>query len=195
MLTAATRNSMSVTVDYRIDPASPVSQPIQFGVYRSSDSRFDATDSLVGTWTSLASGAGSEVSLQDDSGAASATRPGTHELTIPLPGGLPPDPRKPFVLVVADPGTASATTNPQQTAYFRTYVIGIVTHGALIIQPEARTSVATPDGNDSQAARIRCGYTLQLGQREQRSGACGQARHAPGPHPHDRQPVPRKSTR
>ena len=79
----------------------------------------------------MASGAGSEVSLQDDSGG-SATLPGTHELTIPLPAGLPPDPRKPFVLVVADPGTASATTNPQQTASFRTYVIGIVTHGALI---------------------------------------------------------------
>ena len=89
------------------------------------------SDSLVGTWTSLVSGGGSETSRLDDSGR-SATIPGTHELTIPLPGGLPPDPRKPFVLVVANPGTSSAATNPRQTASFRTYVIGIVTHGALI---------------------------------------------------------------
>lgn len=131
MLSATTSDSRSVTVDYRIEPAATVPESVQFGVYRSSDSRFDPSDSLVCTWTVLAQGDGPAGSGQDDSGQ-SATLTGTHELTIPLPGGLPPDPRKPYVLVVADPGTDSAVTNPQQTAFFRKYVIGIVTHGALI---------------------------------------------------------------
>ena len=131
MLSAATSDSRSVTVDYRIDPAASVSEPVQFGVYRSSDSRFDPGDSLVGTWTSSIQGGGTEAPGRMT--ADSPPRlPGTHQLTIPLPGGLPPDPRKPYVLVVADPGTSTAATNPQQTASFRTYVIGIVTHGALI---------------------------------------------------------------
>ena len=56
---------------------------------------------------------------------------GTHELTIPLPQGLPPFPEKPYVVVVADPSLPSATTEPAQTASFRTYTIGIVTHGGI----------------------------------------------------------------
>ena len=56
---------------------------------------------------------------------------GVHQLTIPLPAGLPPDPQKPYVLVVADPAIPGALSDPAQTAAFRTYVIGIVTHGGL----------------------------------------------------------------
>ena len=48
-----------------------------------------------------------------------------------MPGGLPPDPQKPYVLVVADPSIPSALSDPTQTASFRTHVIGIVTHGGL----------------------------------------------------------------
>ncbi len=48
-----------------------------------------------------------------------------------MPQGLPPYPDKPFVLVVADPGSPSATAEPQQTASFRVYTIGIVTHGGI----------------------------------------------------------------
>jgi hypothetical protein len=131
MLSAVTSDSRSVTANYRIDSTASGSEPLQFGVYRSSDSQFNPADTLLGTWTSSIQGAGAAGSLQDNSGQ-SATLPGTHELTIPLPGGLPPDPRNPYVLVVADPGASTAATNPQQTASFRTYVIGVVTHGALI---------------------------------------------------------------
>jgi hypothetical protein len=131
MLSATTSDSKSVTFDYRIDPTASVSDPVQFGVYRSSDSRFDPSDDLVGAWTSSAPGDGLEGSRPDDSGQSS-TSPGVHQLTVPLRGGLPPDPQKPFVLVVANPASPSAATDPQQTAFFRTYVIGIVTHGALI---------------------------------------------------------------
>jgi hypothetical protein len=64
-----------------------------------------------------------------DASGQPAAAPGVHQLVIPLPQGLPPDPAKPYVLVVADP--SGATTEPQQTASFRTYTIGIVTHGGI----------------------------------------------------------------
>jgi hypothetical protein len=127
MLSATTTNSMSVTIDYKINQAAGSSLPLQFGVYRSSDSWFDSGDNLVCTWTASAQG-----TVPFDASGLPATTPGTHQLTIPLPGGLPPDPQKPYVLVVADPSISSAATNPQQTASFRKYVIGVVTHGALI---------------------------------------------------------------
>ena len=66
-----------------------------------------------------------------DQSGQPATAVGTHQLTIPLPQGLPPFPEKPYVLVVADPSSPSATADPQQTASFRTYTIGIVTHGGI----------------------------------------------------------------
>ena len=53
------------------------------------------------------------------------------ELTIALSQGLPPYPQQPYVLVVADPSSASATTNAEQTASFHVYTIGIVTHGGI----------------------------------------------------------------
>jgi hypothetical protein len=120
-----------VTVDYRVDPTDTVIQPIEFGVYRSSDDQFDDADTLVGTWSTDAAAGVTGSSPQDDNGLAAAL-PGDHVLTIPLPGGLPPDPEKPYVLVVANPASPQAASNPHQTASFRTYVIGIVTHGALI---------------------------------------------------------------
>ena len=66
-----------------------------------------------------------------DQSGQPATAVGTHELTIPLAQGLPPYPEKPYVLVVADPSSPSATTDPEQTASFRVYTIGIVTHGGI----------------------------------------------------------------
>jgi hypothetical protein len=123
MLSASTRDSQGVTIDYRIDPSPQAASLLQFSVYRSSDARLDPSDRLVGTWTSQAG-----VRVLDAVGQP-ATSAGVHELTIPLPGGLPPDPRQPYVLVAASnelPGTAPSV------AAFRKYMIGIVTHGALI---------------------------------------------------------------
>jgi len=89
MLSATTTNSMSVTIDYQINQTAGSSLPLQFGVYRSSDSQFDTGDSVVGTWTASAQGQGT---VPSDASGLPATAPGTHQLTIPLPGGLPPDP-------------------------------------------------------------------------------------------------------
>jgi hypothetical protein len=129
MLSAMTTNSKSVTIDYRVDQAPVPSSVLQFGVYRSSDPQFDSSASLVSTWTVSTQG---QAGLPHDDNGQPAAALGTHQLTIPLPAGLPPYPLKPYVLVVADPATGTATQDPEQTAAFRTYVIGIVTHGGLI---------------------------------------------------------------
>jgi len=67
--------------------------------------------------------------LVDDSGLPS-TALGVHQLTVPLAGGLPINPKHPYVVVVADPGSATAG-DPGQSASFRKVVIGVVTHGGL----------------------------------------------------------------
>ena len=83
----------------------------------------------MGTFTVTSPGSSTAVTL-DQSGQP-ATALGSHQLNIPLPQGLPPFPEKPYVVVVADPGSPSATAAPNQTAAFRTYTIGIVTHGGI----------------------------------------------------------------
>ncbi len=129
MISATTTDSKSVTIEYNISQATDAATPLQFGIYRSSDGTFNSSDPLVGMFTPAAPGGSTAVTL-DQSGQA-ATSVGTHQLTIPLSQGLPPFPEKPYVVVVADPSLPSATTNPAQTASFRTYTIGIVTHGGI----------------------------------------------------------------
>lgn len=132
MLSATTLDSKSVTIEYQVNVAPSATSPIQFGVYRSSNGQFDSSDSLVDTVTLSAPGeAAGQGTITLDQNGLPATASGTHELTIPLAQGLPPFPEKPYVLVVADPGSPSATMDPQQTASFHTYTIGIVTHGGI----------------------------------------------------------------
>jgi len=125
MLSATQTDSKSITIDYQVNDAN---RPMQFGIYRSDKSQFDSTAVLFGTSVaSSPSQAGVEL---DDSGQP-ANALGTHQLTISLPTGLPIDPQKPYVLVVADPNSSTAATDAAQTASYRTYSIGIVTHGGL----------------------------------------------------------------
>jgi Bacterial Ig-like domain len=132
VLSATTTDSKSVTVKYQVNQAPTTATPIQFGVYRSGDGQFDSSDAQVDTFTLVPPGASSgQTTPTLDSSGQPATAVGTHQLTIPLPQGLPPYPEKPYVLVVADPGSPSATTEPDQTASFRVYTIGIVTHGGI----------------------------------------------------------------
>ena len=44
MLSAAAADSRSVTISYRVNQAADVNQPLQFGVYRSTDNQFDSSD-------------------------------------------------------------------------------------------------------------------------------------------------------
>ena len=130
MISATTTDSKSVTIDYNVNQTpGPSAAPIQFGVYRSSDGKFDSSNTLVGNFTLTPPGTSSAATL--DQVNQPATAQGNHQLTIPLPEGLPPFPEKPYVLVVADPSLPSAPVDPAQTASFRTYTIGIVTHGGI----------------------------------------------------------------
>ncbi len=129
MVSATTADSKSVTIDYDVNEPAGATTPMQFGVYRSSVGKFTSSNSLVGTFTVTSPGSSTAATL-DQSGQP-ATALGSHQLTVPLPQGLPPFPEKPYVVVVADPGSPSATAEPNQTAAFRTYTIGIVTHGGI----------------------------------------------------------------
>jgi hypothetical protein len=131
MVSADTSDSKSVTIDYRVNEASGSANPIQFGIYRSSTGQFNSSDTLVSTFTAVAPGGSSGQAATLDQNGLPATTLGSHQLTIPLPLGLPPYPEKPYVLVVANPSSPSATTTPDQTASFRTYTIGVVTHGGI----------------------------------------------------------------
>ena len=132
MLSATTTDSKSVTIEYQVNQTSSAANPLQFGVYRSSDGQFNSSDSLVATITLAAPGSASGQSgITLDQNGQPATALGTHQLTLPLAQGLPPFPEKPYVLVVADPNSPSATTDPGQIASFRVYTIGIVTHGGI----------------------------------------------------------------
>ncbi len=131
MISATTTNSQSVTIEYQVNQPVTAATPLQFGVYRSADGQFGAGDSVVDTVTLVPPGSSTGQAPTLDQAGQSATAVGTHTLTIALPGGLPPFPEKPYVLVVADPSSSSATTESQQSASFRVYTIGIVTHGGI----------------------------------------------------------------
>ncbi|MBX6316709.1 MAG: hypothetical protein IRY99_27910, partial [Isosphaeraceae bacterium] len=53
-------------------------------------------------------------------------------LTIPLADGLPPIPARPYVLAVADPaGHLAESDKGDNTASFRTHIIGVISHGGI----------------------------------------------------------------
>jgi hypothetical protein len=131
MVSATTTDSRSVTIDYQIQNAD-IHQPITFGVYRSAGDQFNSATIPVGTAQVFDPGSGHPTL---DQAGKPATALGNHEITLPLAGGLPPDPQHPFVLVVADPANAIAeSSKADNTASFRKHVIGILTHGG--VQPK-----------------------------------------------------------
>lgn len=125
MLDASTADSKSVTVEYRVTPTpgSDSSLPLTFGVYRSADAAFDPSDVAV------AGAAAASVKYDDAGGPAAAA--GNHRVTINLPDGLPIDTAHPYVLAVANPQSPQAVADPGQTASFRKYTVGVVTHGGI----------------------------------------------------------------
>lgn len=115
MASATTADSRSVEVRYSADPTA-AGRPLTFGVYRSADATFDASDVAVAAFDA----------------PASARTPGSHDLTIPIADGLPIDVARPYVLVVADPDAPGATTDPARVASFRKFSIAVVAHGGII---------------------------------------------------------------
>jgi hypothetical protein len=122
----STLDSQGVTIEYDVLNGD-LDQPFELGVYRSSDDRFDAADLTVERLT-----VGGPGTPALDEGGASPLAEGHHRLTLPLQGGLPPTPAHPYVLAVADPSRASsggAAGENENTAAFRKYTIGVLTHG------------------------------------------------------------------
>jgi hypothetical protein len=120
MESATTADSKGVTIHYDVTDPLGAGVPLTFSVYRSSDSQFSPDDVAVGSGTIPGS-------ATDDAGHP-ATSLGDHTLTIPLAGGLPPNPAHPYVLVVAQPDLPGAN-DPGRSASFRVYTIGVLVHG------------------------------------------------------------------
>ncbi|AGA30994.1 lipase family protein [Singulisphaera acidiphila] len=120
----STLDSRGVTIEYHVANGD-LGQPFELGVYRSADDRFDSSDLTVRTLTIGGPGA----PALDDNGVAPLAE-GHHRLTLSLPDGLPPTPSHPYVLAVADPSSAlSGGAESQNSVAFRTYLIGVLTHG------------------------------------------------------------------
>lgn len=109
MISATTPDSRSVSFTYQIT-GNTVPQ-FEVGVYRSAGPTFDAaTDIRVASDTLM------------------GANPGTYSGSISVP--LVIDPSHPYVFVVANPnGTVRESTDSDNSALFRKFVIGVVTHG------------------------------------------------------------------
>lgn len=137
MVSATTADSRGVTFEYDVKNAG-VDAPILFAIDRSAEAGPNKDEVPVGSLTVVPPGpAGGQGTLDLD--GRSATALGDHRVTVPLPGGLPPDPTHPFVLVTADPNNTIQESNKgDDTASFRTHVIGVITHGGLQLKAEGQ---------------------------------------------------------
>ena len=128
MVSARTADSKSVTIDYRIDNAA-VTQPITIQVERSADSQPHDSDIVVANLSIAPTG------QLDDRGQPAAAV-GEHQITLALPGGLPPTPALPYVVVRANAGNTIAESNTSNdTAAFHKYSVAVIAHGGL--QPKS----------------------------------------------------------
>ena len=133
MLSATTIDSQSVTVTYDVQNA-PITQPIHIQVFRSASSTLDASSVPVGPEL-VVSPSSATTSATLDAAGQPAESLGRHQVTLTLPGGLPLNPRHPYVVVVADPGNTTPESNKaDNSTSFRTHVIGVITHGG--VQPK-----------------------------------------------------------
>jgi hypothetical protein len=139
VVSATTADSKEVTVDYTIGNV-PVAQSLHLGIYRSASNQFDGSAVPVGAIDLVPMG---QTGTSLDAAGQPALAVGPHQLTIPLPAGLPPVPKQPFVLVVADPqGNVAESDRSNNTAAFETHTIAIVTHGG--VQPKSWAKAGPP---------------------------------------------------
>ena len=156
MVAATTLDSKGVTVAYEIKGGA-ITDPISFAIDRSPDGQVGPEDQTIGSGTVVAGGQPGGPTL--DLAGQPADAPGFHQVTFPLPGGLPPDPGRPFVVVVADPaGQVAETSKSDNSALFRTYLIGVLVHGEL--QPQRLSwKELGPPWEQRMAAELRtAGY-------------------------------------
>jgi hypothetical protein len=135
MISATTTDSKGVTINYEIK-GGPITRPTEFAVFRSATTTLDASAVAVGSAEFVPGG---QPGATLDSNGRQALAVGQHVVTIPLPGGLPIDPKHPNVLVVANAdGAVTESNTSNDTASFRKYVIGVITHGG--VQPKKWTA-------------------------------------------------------
>lgn len=118
----ATPDSQSVTVDYTITQAN-LTAPVTLSIERSPTT--NAADPQAQTVATAAI----DPSATDLSGNPQGAI-GEHQLSVPIAGGLPPDPGSPYVIASAASTEAQAEVSATAaSASFRTYQIAVVTHG------------------------------------------------------------------
>lgn len=120
----------------------PLTGSLPLGIYRSPSETFSSSSLLVGE--TILQGADLDV--------------GSHTITVDLTQPLDIDPSRKYVLAVADPGNVvSEASKADNTAAFRTWIVGAVTHGLELDGrfPSWVTSTATglkADGYDAAVA-------------------------------------------
>lgn len=114
-----TTDSQSVTFAYT---ATSPGASIDFGVYRSADAVFDASDhEIAGV-------------------AVTPAAVGPHSQTVAIPGGITIEPDRPFVLVVANPSSAAnATDTTSRTGSLRMRSVAVITHGGIQYKSDDQT--------------------------------------------------------
>jgi hypothetical protein len=131
MVSATTLDSKSLMIDYTVNSTLSPTTPLTFGVYRAPSTQFEpSTDVSVATLQVSTTVPATNTPALDNNGQP-VSAVGNHTLTLPLANGLPLNPLNPYVLVVANPTSPVAASDPSETASFRVYTIGIVTHGGI----------------------------------------------------------------
>jgi hypothetical protein len=142
MISATTTDSRSVTFDYKIS-GTAVDAPITFTIDRSATDQAGPGAQQLARMVVNRAGSGSAAATLDQQGNP-ATGVGEHALTVPVAGGLQPEPALPYVVVTASTspaagsaGAASAAgaATPSDSTSFRIYTLGVITHGG--VQPES----------------------------------------------------------
>jgi hypothetical protein len=149
MLSDRTADSQSLTFDYAI-VNQDLGQPFDVGLFRSQDTTGSNEIELADVVISANQAQIGSTIVP----VANALAVGSHEVTVPLANGLPPDPALPYVIADANPGhTVPETDGANDTnnsAYFRTYTIGVVTHGYIFSGKFADASWVTAMANALQ---------------------------------------------
>lgn len=121
MNSVSTSDSRSVTFNYTVANAD-VGQPFNVVIYRATTNQFNPNDpNFAADYQPVA-----ETTVS----AANATAGAQGSVTVPIPGGLPPEPSHPYVLAVADPSETIPESNyANNSASFRIYTVAVVVPG------------------------------------------------------------------
>ena len=103
----------TVQVNYELTPQAGQTTSVTFDIYRSGNAVYDAADKKIGSQT-----------------ATAAT--GQHLLEMNLGKAMRPDPSRPYIIVVGRAnGPVQETETGDNSAVFRKYSIGVISHGGI----------------------------------------------------------------